>query len=61
MDVHTQLGLLILIETAIGLAFGTWLVLYLGRSHRELVRMTRAVAGLIVQESEKAQRLLGDR
>jgi len=58
MDVHVQLGLLIGITSLIEIAILVWFGVWLARGQRELARMTRAVAGLVAQESEKIQGLL---
>jgi len=57
MDVHAFLGILIFLELIIGVT--GLLILY--RGQREIARMTRAVAGLVVQEEEKTRELVRQR
>jgi hypothetical protein len=57
MSDHAILGLLLVVELIVGLVGVTILV----RMLRESQRMTRAVAGLVYQESDKLRALFTDR
>ena len=57
MSDHAILGFLLVVE----LVVGTVGLIVIIRMLRESQRMTRAVAGLVYQESDKLRALFGDR
>lgn len=60
---HEGLAALFVVGAVVHLAvlgFAIWAVIDVGRMTREVVRMTRAVAGLVYQEEEKTRARLDE-
>ena len=61
MPIHFDIAVLITVFSCVGLTFFTVIVWMAWDAHKglkEMQRMTRAVAGLVVQETDKIRQLM---